>query len=107
MPVLNWDGEEVGQSITIARFAAKKVGINGKDDLEQARADAIVDQYVDCLAGLISLFFAKPDNKEARGKDMFENKFPHFLKVVEKQLQKNGGTWTVGDKVRAGILGWQ
>ncbi len=51
MPVLNWDGEEVGQSVTIARFCARKLGLAGKDDVEQAKADAIVDHVVDCFVG--------------------------------------------------------
>lgn len=103
--MLNWDGEEVGQSVTIARFCAKKAGIHGKDDLEQARSDAIVDQYIDCLAGLIGIVFAKTDEaKKAKGDDMFGNKFPHFLKVVEKHLQKNGGKWMVGSSVSQQIF---
>ncbi|TRY72335.1 hypothetical protein TCAL_16153 [Tigriopus californicus] len=47
LPMLTWDGEEVGQSLTIARFVAKKVGLAGHNDLEQARADAIVEHTMD------------------------------------------------------------
>ena len=47
MPVLKWDGHVIGQSITIFRFLAKKAGLAGKDDLEQARADSIVDLYAE------------------------------------------------------------
>ncbi len=113
LPVLSWDGEEVGQSVTIARFCAKKTGLAGKDDLEQARADAIVDQVIDCFAGMIGVIFASDstspvpasapnrseENKKVKGDDMFGNKFPHFLKVVDRHLKKNGGKWMVGDSV--------
>merc|ERR1719151_333061 len=34
MPVLYWDGEELAQSMAIARFVARKVGLAGKSDLE-------------------------------------------------------------------------
>ncbi len=54
LPVLTWDGEVIGQSMTIARFLAKKVGLDGKTDLEQAKCDAIVDQCVDVFPGMIS-----------------------------------------------------
>ncbi len=111
--MLSWDGEEVGQSVTIARFCAKKTGLAGKDDLEQARADAIVDQVIDCFAGMIGVIFASDstspvpasapnrseENKKVKGDDMFGNKFPHFLKVVDRHLKKNGGKWMVGESV--------
>ncbi len=47
LPVLSWDGETIGQSMTISRFLARKAGLAGKTDVEQAKADAIVDQCVD------------------------------------------------------------
>lgn len=56
--MLTWDGEEVGQSLTIARFVAKKLGLAGDNELEQARADAIVEHT----------------------KDLFESKFPYWMK---------------------------
>ena len=43
LPILEYDGRLIGQSITIARFLAKKSGLYGKDDVEQANADMIVD----------------------------------------------------------------
>ena len=43
------DGVQVGQSIAIARFLAKKAGIAGKTDVEQALADGLVDYAKDLL----------------------------------------------------------
>ena len=43
------DGVQVGQSIAIARFLAKKAGIAGKTDVEQALADGVVDYAKDLL----------------------------------------------------------
>ena len=34
MPVLEYDGETISQSKTIARFLAKEVGIDGKTHVE-------------------------------------------------------------------------
>lgn len=47
LPILEFEGEMLGQSIAIARFLAKKYNFYGKDEMEQARADAIVDYVSD------------------------------------------------------------
>ena len=51
MPVLEYDGETISQSKTIARFLAKEVGIDGKNHVEQAKADMIVDCVKDIEDG--------------------------------------------------------
>ena len=43
IPVLEYDGTVLSQSLTIARFLAKEFGLAGKDNLEQAQADMIID----------------------------------------------------------------
>ena len=45
------DGVQIGQSLAIARYLAKKAGIEGKTDVEQALADGIVDFVKDLLMG--------------------------------------------------------
>ncbi len=113
LPLLCWDGHEVGQSTAIARFCAKKCGLAGRDDLEAATADSIVDQFVEVFGPMTGVIFASDStspvppqapnrteaNKKAKGDDFFGNKFPTFLKIVDKFLQKNGGKWLVGDCV--------
>jgi prostaglandin-H2 D-isomerase / glutathione transferase len=43
VPVLEYDGTEISQSLTIARFLAREFGLAGKTNLEQAQADMIID----------------------------------------------------------------
>ena len=43
VPVLEYNGEVLCQSISIARFLAKEFGLAGKTNLEQAQADMIID----------------------------------------------------------------
>ena len=45
------DGEVIAQSTSIARFLAKEFGLAGKDHLEQAQADMIVDTCNDIVEG--------------------------------------------------------
>ena len=58
MPVLEYDGETISQSKTIARFLAKEVGIDGKTHVEQAKADMIVDCVKDIEDGMV-IFIVK------------------------------------------------
>ena len=48
VPILEVDGKVLSQSITIARYLARKHGLAGKNDWEEAQADV----YVDCINDL-------------------------------------------------------
>ena len=51
LPVLEHNGKQAGQSIAIARYAAKQVKLAGKDDWEDLEIDAVVDTIKDsCLS---------------------------------------------------------
>ena len=51
IPVLNFNGEILSQSKTIARFLAKEFEVAGKTNLQQAKADMIVDCVTDIENG--------------------------------------------------------
>jgi glutathione S-transferase len=48
LPFLDVDGIRIGQSLAVARYLAKKVGISGRNLVEEALADGIVDFVSDC-----------------------------------------------------------
>lgn len=50
VPVLEWDGHKVNQSVALARFLGKKYGLGGSDDFENLEIDAIVDTIHDFRA---------------------------------------------------------
>ena len=62
LPVLEVDGKTIGQSMTIARFLARRYNLAGKNDLEEAEADMLVDSMTDTLEGKrsLGLFFQSP-----------------------------------------------
>ena len=51
LPVLEYDGKILSQSVTIARFLAKEFGIAGYTNMQQAMADMIVDTITDVQLG--------------------------------------------------------
>ena len=51
MPVLEVDGVQIGQTIAINSFLARKTGLTGANDVEYAQAEAIVDYIKDFLSG--------------------------------------------------------
>lgn len=98
LPLLEFDGEVIGQSNAIARFIAKKAGVAGRNELEQAKADMMVDYYMDYFNKLRKMRFAtSPEEQKKDVQDFFENWLPDFLKRSEAILQKNGGKYLAGD----------
>ena len=51
VPQLEVDGKTLCQSMTIARFLARKYGLAGETDFEQAETDMIVDTICDSFFG--------------------------------------------------------
>ncbi len=43
LPVLEYDGQTLGQSMAIVRFLAREFNLAGKNSWEQARADMVVE----------------------------------------------------------------
>ena len=65
LPVLEVDGKTIGQSMTIARFLARRYSLAGRNDLEEAEADMLIDSMTDTLEGKwrFGLFFRKIDSE--------------------------------------------
>ena len=49
LPCLEYDGKKIVQSIAMARFVARENGLAGKNNLEGAQADMLVDCMSDLL----------------------------------------------------------
>ncbi|CAF3315150.1 unnamed protein product [Rotaria sp. Silwood2] len=102
LPVLEVDDVKLPQSLAITRFLAKQFHLAGKDNLEQAQADAVVDTIADVTAKFIPIMFEQDQEK----KKILEEKFlseemPKLLNHLEILLKTfgNGGQYFVGNNL--------
>merc|ERR1711892_1260744 len=96
MPVLHYKGEVLCQSITIARFLAAEFGLTGKNNLEKAQADEIVDAISDLGNAMSKVFFAKD---EEGIQNILDKTWPEGLANLEKMLVSRGGQFFVGNNL--------
>jgi glutathione S-transferase len=100
MPVLEIDGIKLPQSLTIARFLARQFQLAGRDNLEQAKIDAVVDTITDMVSKFAPLVQEKDETKKQEGIRKY------FIEDLPKHLQNldilgksfgNGGPFFVGN----------
>ncbi|XP_069781801.1 hematopoietic prostaglandin D synthase-like isoform X2 [Narcine bancroftii] len=94
LPILKVDDIELNQSTAIARYLAKETGLAGKNNIEQAQVDAIVDTLNDFM----NLFpWTERDEtlKQKMNEDIVANNIPILLDGLCKLLGDQ--TWFVGD----------
>ena len=100
IPVLEVDGVKIPQSNTIGRFLAKQFQLAGKDDLEQAKVDAVVDTINDIVAILIPIHREQdPVKKQEATKKVIDEQLPKHLENLEvlAKLYGNSGPYFVGN----------
>merc|ERR1711874_511375 len=96
LPVLNWDGVEICQSMAAARFIAREVGLAGNNSLEQAQVDEVVDVIQDLINAWVKLYFAKDEEGLKKFADVT---LQTALTQLEKKLTARGGQYFVGNNL--------
>jgi len=102
MPVLEIDGFKLPQSITIARFLARQFQLAGKDNFEQAMADAVVDTITDIASKVAPLQRETDETKKKEAiRKFFTEELPKHLKNLEYlgKSYGNGGPFFVGNRL--------
>jgi len=102
LPVLNVNGVEIAQSMTVARYVAREFGLAGTNNLESALMDAIVDAVSEATEKMYNAYvFEKDEAKKAELTKKFnEDVLPSLLKNIEKGLKDDylvGGTVSWAD----------
>eukprot|EP00092_Neocalanus_flemingeri_P011091 GFUD01011939.1.p1 GENE.GFUD01011939.1~~GFUD01011939.1.p1 ORF type:complete len:210 (-),score=56.02 GFUD01011939.1:177-779(-) len=96
IPVLDYKGEVICQSLTIARFLAAESGLTGRNNLENAQANEIVDAVADLQNAFVKVFFAKDQDGVMNALD---KTYPAGLANLEKILKSRGGQFFVGNNL--------
>lgn len=102
LPVLEIDGFKLPQSLTIARFLANRFKLAGKDNFEQAQADAIIDTMADTTEKFIPIMFEQDQEKKKKLEENFYNiELPKLLDHLDILMKSfgNGGPYFVGNSL--------
>merc|ERR1712018_940499 len=65
LPLLCYNGMELAQSMTIARFLARELNLAGKSRFEEAQVDMVVDCIVDLVNAFVKVFKETDEAKKA------------------------------------------
>lgn len=104
------DGLKLPQSLAIARYIAKQFNLAGASDLDQAKADAVVDTCMDMqIAYYTKVFRAKDEEKEAAKKSYIDEDAPGHLAKIDKIIGLFGSNgFSVGSSLTwADLLVWE
>merc|ERR1712227_871746 len=104
LPVLEYKGTTICQSMTIARFLANEFGLAGDTPIEKAQVDEVVDSISDFQNALYATHFEKILQK--RGGQYFAgNKVTwaemHFYQIMEIVLGQNSGALDAFPKLKS------
>jgi len=92
LPVLEVDGVKLCQSNACARYLAKQFNLAGKTEIDQAKANMIVDCFEDAIKPAVAIFAEKDEAKKEELKKKFrEEQLPASLGYIETFLKSNGG----------------
>merc|ERR1712228_96802 len=86
VPSLNYKGQVLCQSITIARFLATEFGLGGRNNLEIAQADEIVDAVSDMGSAIIKVRFGLKEDLEKDLAKVMSTVVTDGLANLEKKL---------------------
>lgn len=97
LPIYEEDGKVVSQSVAIARYVAKKVGLTGATDWENLEIDSIVDTINDLKIKIIGIYEEKDDKKKQKLKEThLTETIPFYLGKLDVIAEKNGGFLVAG-----------
>lgn len=110
VPVLEYEGEKLFQSIAICRFLANKLNLCGLDAESALECDMIVDTITDLRMHFRDAHFTPDKNlKEQKKEKLIKETIPFYLSGFQTIVEKNdgyfvGGNLTWADLYFVGIL---
>ncbi|KAK9745112.1 Glutathione S-transferase, C-terminal domain [Popillia japonica] len=97
LPIYEEGGKIVSQSIAIARYVAKKVGLTGDNIWEDLEIDAMVDTINDLRIKLSGIYEEKNEKRRQELKTThLTETIPFYLERLNKIAEKNDGFLVAG-----------
>nr|AFJ24753.1 glutathione S transferase-1 [Schmidtea mediterranea] len=97
LPVVEYEGKQLTQSMAIARVVARKHGFMGEDDKEYYLVERAIGQMVDVLEGLYKIYFAPEEKKEELRAEYVATSGRDNLKALEGFIKETG--FFAGEKI--------
>eukprot|EP00694_Reclinomonas_americana_P007666 EC798978.1.p1 GENE.EC798978.1~~EC798978.1.p1 ORF type:complete len:209 (+),score=89.51 EC798978.1:60-686(+) len=107
LPELHVNGVKYTQSIPIARYVVKQVGLYPSDDLAQLRVDELLDAFHDLVYRMGPSFKEQdPEKKKAMREELAAKDIPTLLRGLEEILALNttGSCYAVGENITVADL---
>ncbi|KAJ8300085.1 hypothetical protein KUTeg_021604 [Tegillarca granosa] len=101
-PMLEEDGKRLCQSHAIERYLAKKFGLAGKGDWEEALVDQVVMTTEDIMLKYYDTYYPQdPEVKRRMLDEILDVQVPKFLEIFSRLYEENGGQngYFVGDSI--------
>ena len=112
LPVIEVDGEIIGQTGAIARYCGKISNLYADDMLKAAKIDQIIDAATDITNVVSPTIREKDQEKKMEDRKVLVNKLlPRWFRYLENLLSEDDSTWfvekmTIADIAIWRLLGW-
>jgi glutathione S-transferase len=91
---------KLAQSNTIARFLARRFNLAGKTDIEQAKAEMIIDHFSDLHTLFKQAYYeTNKQLKAEKTKKFSEEDLPLCISFLEKLLEQQNSQYLVGNEL--------
>merc|ERR1712200_149219 len=97
MPILEYKGEVICESMAIAKFLAELCNLAGTSTLNKAKADEIVLAVNGIFESVAKCLFAPEGEKAGLKKKLIEETLPQKFGQLEGRLCLNGGQFFAGN----------
>lgn len=113
LPVIEVDGEIIGQTGAIARYCGKISNLYSNDNINAAKIDQIIDAATDITNLVSPTIREKDEQKKFEDRLLLKNKLlPRWFRYLENILSENTSDWFVENKMTIAdiamwrLLGW-
>ena len=113
LPVIEVDGEIIGQTGAIARYCCKISNLYSNDNINAAKIDQIIDAATDITNLVSPTIREKDEQKKVVDRLLLKNKLlPRWFRYLENILSESTSDWFVENKMTIAdiamwrLLGW-